>query len=78
MHRVLKMPSERFVLHMPSFLCYLKSDSMWNALSVQELLEMELRIRNGGLGGVLDYKLWETKVKTAQSIADLVRIKSWN
>ncbi|ELT91900.1 hypothetical protein CAPTEDRAFT_216422 [Capitella teleta] len=37
----------------------------------EELLDVELRIRNGGLGGVTEYKLWETKVKTAESITDL-------
>ena len=39
-----------------------------------ELGDMELRIRNGGLGGVDDYMTWSTRLTTSQEITDFVSV----
>ena len=37
----------------------------------KELLETEIRLKNGGLGGVPDFDVWDSKLETATEIADL-------
>lgn len=49
----------------------------------KELEDMELRLRNGGLGGVPKYTAWEKKLQEGQDISVLVstisgRIIEWN
>ena len=38
----------------------------------QELLDTELRLRNGGLGGVPDFAKWEEKLMSTKDISGLV------
>lgn len=42
------------------------------ALHVQELSDMEMRLRNGGLGGVQNYAEWEAKLMAATDISTMV------
>ena len=39
---------------------------------LQELLDIETRLRNGGLGGVINYAEWEAKLMAAPDIATMV------
>ena len=39
---------------------------------MQELSETELRLRNGGLGGVDDFDVWNTKLTTSETVSSLV------
>ena len=53
------------------------NDSVSNAKDLiegfrEELLEIETRLRGGGLGGVKDFPLWENKLKTATDQETLV------
>ncbi|XP_078333883.1 tyrosine-protein kinase BAZ1B-like isoform X2 [Crassostrea virginica] len=38
----------------------------------KELLDIELKLRNGGLGGVEDFPVWEKKLETSTNIKNLV------
>ena len=38
----------------------------------QELMDLELRIRHGGLGGVDDFTTWEKQCETAEQLQDFV------
>lgn len=41
-------------------------------LLLQELLETEIRLKNGGLGGVPDFDTWDARLETATEISDMV------
>ena len=41
----------------------------------QELLETEIRLKNGGLGGVPDFDVWDSRLETATEISDLVSLR---
>ena len=45
---------------------------------VQELSDMELRLRNGGLGGVQNYAQWEAKLMSATNISTMASPLSAN
>ena len=38
----------------------------------EELLDMEMRLRNGGLGGVDNFKEWEKKIQDASTLSEFV------
>jgi hypothetical protein len=41
-------------------------------LFLQELLESELRLRTGGLGGVDDFDTWSVKLETSEDVSTMV------
>jgi len=45
-------------------------------IHLQELEDIEVRLRHGGLGGVPDFDQWTTKLSSASTIQDLVSMKS--
>lgn len=45
---------------------------------VQELIDLEARLKNGGLGGVPNFTLWEKEVMDANLVSQLVRYQSYS
>lgn len=44
----------------------------------KELSDMELRLRNGGLGGVPDFEKWEAKLLKTSEISEMVSVCVWH
>jgi hypothetical protein len=52
-----------------SSVCFCSTNS---SVNVQELEDMELRLRHGGLGGVSNSDRWDKRLSAAKTIKDFV------